>query len=116
MKSLALDSTGDLLIEHHTLQMVDGNELIRQKVQEVINTNKGEWFFDWEQGVEFSNILGKNVTEEAVMMEISNALLQVDENLTMSDFSMTKSGRTLAVTFTAKNETTETELTVSTEY
>ena len=116
MKSLALDETGDLLIENNTLQMVDGNELLRQKVQEVINTNKGEWFFDWEQGIDFSNILGKGVTEEAVMLEIEDGLRQVDENLSISNFSMEKKGRKLTVTFTATDTTTEEEISVTTEF
>lgn len=116
MKSLALDSTGDLLIENNELQMVDGNELLRQKVQEVINTNKGEWFFDWEQGIDFSSILGKGVTEDAVMLEIENGLKQVDEDLIMTNFTMKKDGRKLIVSFTASNKTTSTEISVTTNY
>ena len=116
MKSLALDSSGDLLIENGSLQRVDGNELIRQKVQEVINTNKGEWFFDWEQGIEFSNILGKGVTDEAIMLEIQNGLKQVDENLLISDFSITRTGRKVTVNFSAASTTTSTEISVTTEY
>lgn len=116
MKSLALDNSGDLLIENNALQMVDGDELLRQKVQEVINTNKGEWFSDWEQGIDFSNILGKGVTEEAVMLEIEDGLRQVDESFYITDFTMEKVGRTLRVQFTASNETTTTEITVTTEY
>lgn len=96
--------------------MVDGNELLRQKVQEVINTNKGEWFFDWEQGIEYENVLGKNVSEDAVMLEIENGLKQVDEELYITDFSLTKSGRKLTVEFTAANETAQTEISVTTEF
>jgi len=116
MKSLALDSTGDLLIEKGTLQMVNGNELLRQKVQEVISTNKGEWFFDWEHGIEFSNILGKGVTKEAIMAEIEAGLKQVDEGLIISDFSIKQSERTLTISFTAANEPNKTEISVDVEY
>ena len=116
MKSLALDATGDLLIENNAFQMVDGNELLRQKVQEIINTKKGEWFFDWEHGIEFSNFLGKGVTEEAVMAEIEDGLRQVDEGLVITEFAMTKSGRGLTVTFTATNDTEKTEISVTAEF
>ena len=116
MKSLALDSSGDLLIENNSLQMVDGNELLRQKVQEVINTNKGEWFFDWEQGIEFSSILGKGVTEEEIMREIESGLKQVDENLLITGFSITRTGRSVTVNFSASSTTTDTEISVTTEY
>ena len=116
MKSLALDATGDLLIENNVFQMVDGDELLRQKVHEVLQTNKGEWFFDWEQGIEFSNIRGKGVTEEAVRTEIENGLRQVDENLIISSFAMEIEGRNLTVNFTAVNEKTNAEIIVSTQY
>lgn len=116
MKSLALDERGDLLIYNNAFQMVDGKELIRQKVQEVINTNKGEWVFDWEHGIDFSNILGKGVTEEEVRAEIEDGLKQVDEAFIITDFSMETVGRTLTVRFMAENETDKTEISVSTEY
>lgn len=116
MKSLALNATGDLLIENHALQMVDGNELIRQKVQEVINTNKGEWFFDWEQGIDFSNVIGKGVTEESVRLAIEDGLQQVDEGLIISNFTMVQNDRTLTVKFTAITEADETEIDITTEF
>lgn len=116
MKSLALDERGDLLIQNNVFQMVDGKELIRQKVQEIINTNKGEWFFDWEQGIDFSNILGKGVTEEEVRAEIEDGLKQVDDAFIVTDFSMKIAGRALTVKFTAENETDKTVIIVSTEY
>lgn len=116
MKSIALDDSGDILIENNVINMVDGNELLRQKIHEVLQTNQGEWFFDWEQGIIFSNILGKNVTEEAVRTEIERGLRQVDENLTISDLDMVQSGRTLTVNFTAVNVNTNEEIKVSTEY
>lgn len=116
MKSFALDNTGDLIIVNHELKMVEGDELIRQKVQEVINTNKGEWFLDWEQGIDFSNVLGKGVTEEMVKAEIEDGLQQVDEDLIISDFSMATVGRKLLIEFIAINENNGTEIAVSTEF
>lgn len=116
MKSLALSETGDLIIEHNELSMVYGADLVRQKIREVINTNKGEWFFDWEQGINFSEILGKGVTDEDVRLQIDNGLKQVQEGLIMSDFSIERKGRTLIANFTAINENTGTELELTAEY
>lgn len=116
MKSFALDNSGDLIIENHEIKMVEGDELIRQKVQEIINTNKGEWFMDWEQGIDFSNLLGKGVTEEMVQAEIEDGLQQVDEDLMLSEFSMSVVGRKLFVNFKAINESSDTEIEVATEF
>ena len=116
IKSFALDETGDILIENKEIQMVNDKELIRQEVWEILSTNKGEWFFNWEQGIEFDNILGKGVTEEAVRNEIVDGLQQVDENLSISDFSMTVKGRKAYVKFNAVNEVTNEEIQVSTTF
>lgn len=108
IKSLALIN-GDLVIENDELQMVDGDELLRQKVQEVISTNKGEWFTDWEQGITFSNILGKNVERDTVRSEIEAGIRQVDPDLTISRFSVETIGRKLKVEFTAIRNDVEIE-------
>ena len=50
---------GDVLIEKNEIQMISGAELLCQTVKSVLNTNKGEWYFDEDEGIEFSNILGK---------------------------------------------------------
>lgn len=105
-----------MLIENNEIQMVEGDELLRQTVQSIINTNKGEWFTDWDEGIEFSNILGKGVTEEMVMAEIEDGLQQVDETLNITDFSMSLKGRTLTVKFTCTSEDSDTELEVETEW
>lgn len=101
-----------MLIENNEIQMVEGDELLRQTVQSIIETNKGEWFEDWNEGIEFSNILGKGVTEEMIQAEIEDGIQQVDESLNISDFKMSLSGRELTVTFTCTKEENDTEIEV----
>lgn len=98
------------------MQMVEDNELKRQKIQEVINTNKGEWTFDIEQGINFSNMLGKDVEDDVEREEIEDGIKQVDENLTLSNYSKEVVGRTSHITFTATDDSTDEEITISTEY
>lgn len=111
-----MDSTGDVLIENNEIQMVEGDELLRQTVQSIIETNKGEWFEDWDEGIEFSNILGKGVTEEMVIAEIEDGLQQVDENLNISNFEMSVKDRVLTVKFTCADEENDTEIEVEAEW
>lgn len=96
--------------------MVEDNELKRQKIQEVINTNKGEWTFDVEQGINRSYLLGKNVDEGIEREEIEEGIQQVDENLTISDYSKEIVGRTSHITFTATSDSTDEDLTITTDY
>lgn len=58
---------------NHQIEMVEGAELTAQKIKTVLGTNKGEWFFDEEEGINFDNILGKKRLGNA---DSSNAVIE----------------------------------------
>ena len=109
MKGFALDSNGDLLIENNEISLVVGDSLLQQKVQTVLRTNLREWFFDWEQGVDFNNLLGKNTNAELVRYEIERGLAQVDETFSITEYSyeVDRASRRATVTFKARTENGE---------
>lgn len=109
MKGFALDAAGDVVIENNEVQMVHDRELVRQKVNTVLGTNLREWFFDWDQGIDFSVLQGKNVNEELVKYEIEKGLKQVDETFEITEFNiqMEKVERKMTVTFKAQSSTGE---------
>lgn len=96
--------------------MVEDSDLKTQKIQEVINTNTEEWFFDVEQGINRSFLLDKNVGDDIEREEIEEGIKQIDENLTMSNYTKEVVGRTSYITFTATSDLTDEEITISTEY
>lgn len=59
IKGFALDDKGDLIIENGDIQMVHGAELTKQTIKTVLGTQKGEWFLNWEEGINYNEILGK---------------------------------------------------------
>lgn len=59
MKGFALDERGDLIIENGVIQMVHGTDLTTQTLKSVLSTQKGEWFFNQDEGIEINEILGK---------------------------------------------------------
>ena len=59
MKGFALDEQGDLLIENGEIQMVHGADLTKQTIKSVLGTKNGEWFLDWEEGIDYNAIFGK---------------------------------------------------------
>ena len=109
MKGFMLNEKGDVVIENGEIQFVNDTELIRQTVQRVLGTNKGEWFLDIEQGVTFSNILGKGVKEDIVQNEVLQGLRQVDETFHIEAFSCAFDPlkRLLTVKFTARSDSGE---------
>ena len=96
------------MIEHNRIQMVSGNELLRQTVESVLQTNKKEWFLNWQEGINFYNLLGKRKSDEIIKNEILQGLLQVDNTFAIEDFVITEEGRELKVYFTAKTSSGET--------
>lgn len=116
MKSFGLDENGDVIIENNEIQMAENEELLRQTIKTNIATNKGEWFLDWEQGINRSNILGKGVKEETVLEEIEDALQQADETLHITEFKYGVNERKSKVSFKAANEETDNEIEVTEEW
>lgn len=106
MQGFALDDKGDVLIENNEISIVVGDSLIQQKVWTTLHTNQGEWFFDRGQGIDFDNLLGKNINEELVRYEIEKGLAQVDASFTITEFAYTvdSKNRIAQVTFRAKTE------------
>lgn len=109
MKSFALDANGDLLIENNEISMVVGDSLTQQNVWTVLRTNLKEWFFDWEQGVDFNNLLGKETNADLVRHEIERALAQVDETFRITEYSYSadRTERRARVIFKARTDSGE---------
>lgn len=106
---IAIDEHGDMVIENNDINIVTGNELLRQKVWTVLRTNLKEWFFDWDQGIDFNNLLGKGVNEELVRYEIERGLAQVDETFSITEFTyeVDRAARKATVIFKAQTESGE---------
>ena len=78
MKGFAIDENGDIVIENNDIQLINGDDLIRQNVEKLIGTNKGEWFLNKNEGINFKTILKKNPNMDIVRNEILTALQSID--------------------------------------
>lgn len=87
------------------IEMIDGDALLAQKVLNVTGTNKGEWFFNVNEGIRFSNLLMKKPVADLIRDEIQSGLAQVDSSFMMTGFTFdfNKTDRILKVSYTAKN-------------
>lgn len=103
MVGFALDANGDVLIENNEISIITGDDLLQQKVWLILRTNLKEWFFDWEQGIDFSNLIGKKTNEELVRYEIERGLAQVDSTFSITEFVYTedRAARAAKATFRA---------------
>lgn len=109
MQGFKLDSNGDVLIESGKITMTSGTDLTAQTLQTVAGTNKGEWFLNEDEGIDFDSVIGKGITEDMQRAEMSDACKQVDENLQLTEFHRELDKKTRAATlyFTAVNQSGE---------
>lgn len=103
MQGFLLDENGDIVIENGKIGLVSDNELKAQTIRTVLKTNKGEWFLNENEGINFYTIMGKGVTDEARLSQIKSALSQVDDSMQVTGFNSTDDTkkRTSLLSFTA---------------
>lgn len=58
------------------IAFVSGDEEIKQALERIFTTNAGEWFLNALHGLEYTQITGKSVTNEAIQMAVIKAALQ----------------------------------------
>lgn len=105
MKGFLLDENGDVVIRNGDIVLCEGDELTAQTCTTTIGTNKGEWFLNEEEGINFRNILTKNPNFDLIRDEILGGLLQVDPTFTMQsfDYDWNQKTRKLVVDSKAQN-------------
>lgn len=117
MQGFKLDSNGDVMLENGKISIVSGTDLMAQTLKTVIGTNKGEWFMNDDEGIDFDSVIGKGITEDMQRAEIIDACGQVDQNLQLTEFSSETDKKTRAaiLAFTAVNQSGE-EIRVERDY
>ena len=92
MRGIAVEN-GDMAVgftsalSARDIVIASDGELVRQTVQAVINTNRGEWFLNENEGIVFGDILQKTADMDVVKEQIAGALLLVDDSFVLEDFT-----------------------------
>lgn len=90
MKSYLLDETGDLVIRDGQFAMVEGNEELAQQVRISLQTEKGEWFLDLEEGLDYNSIFSKDFNETEARDAILEAIADVSEPLLAEEITFVR--------------------------
>lgn len=64
MKGFALDEYGDVIIEQNDVKLTYDTELLIQKIRQVLNTNRGEWWLDPKEGIPVQKVLKRIRTRQ----------------------------------------------------
>ena len=103
----------DVYMPFKSVSLVSDNELLRQTIECVLQTNKGEWQYDIEEGIDFRKILIKKPNIEIIKHEIRQAIYKIDESLEMSDFNYNINNRYAEISVILKTSDGE-EIVIST--
>ena len=77
MISFKVDENGDLIVNNRgDLVTVEGKDEEQQCVERCLTTGQGEWFLNILHGLDYSELLGKNVDEEVGRIAILEAINQ----------------------------------------
>ena len=79
MKSLLLSEDGDLVIERGDFVEIEGVDEIVQRFRFILRTNKGEWFLNPDEGIDFKVFWQKLPDEEEIRLALEDAASQVPE-------------------------------------
>lgn len=109
MKSFVLKD-GDIVIEKGEILMVEGQDELVQSVQIGLGTNKGEWFLNLEEGVDYLLLVDKTASEAEKREEIYNAVMKHERvrSVESIDFNFNRSVRTLSIFIKATSTEGET--------
>lgn len=103
MTDILLDrSTHDLRIPGYDLQLVDGVDLIRQRIKQRLLTIQGEWFLNTDVGLPwFDQIIGKGAQEEQISALIIQNIAETEGVDAVIEFDLTfnRRARTMLVQF-----------------
>lgn len=90
MFGFACGEDGDLSMTDGRINEAEDAELMRETLRAVWSTNQGEWDGDPEEGIIFSNFLGKDPDEEEMRAELETALEKVSDTATITSFEVEK--------------------------
>ena len=107
LKDFSLDSNGDIIIRNNDIQLISDKNLTIQKIRMALGTNKGEWLFNENEGINFGVMLVKNPNEDQILDTVLDGLRQIDETFNITSYSFKTIQRRLILTFTATNENGE---------
>ena len=105
MRGFKLTQAGDVEIRNNKIEMLSDDELTMQTIEYLLSTNKGECFYNEEEGINFRNLLGKNIEDDAVKSEILGGLMQLSPDYVITNFEAEHDSKTrnLKVSFKAES-------------
>lgn len=104
MKALKIDSSGDWVMENGSFVVIEGDEQLAQEARISIETLRGEWFLNSDEGMDRVPFMGKNFNENNARSSIIEALMNTSEPLSVEQITFLTVERVLYVDLVLRKE------------
>lgn len=84
---------GDIVIDKDLI-IVNGQEELRQNIENRLSVNKEEWFLNTELGLDYKAIRGKGITDAEIEFAIRECCYQDDRVQTVKNIKIERNSRT----------------------
>lgn len=112
-RDLALDSSGDLIIEAGDFKLLQGTDAIAQECRTALGLMTGEYPFDIEIGTRWDQILNnKAVTDAQIVAEVRRVLIAIDGVASVDNVSVQRNTVQRTATITATVTTNSGDTTI----
>jgi hypothetical protein len=86
---LLLDASNDLVVRNFDLVLTNDKEILPQRIKQMLQTFKGEWFLDNDLGIPyFQEVLGQTKALDVVRSIFIDAVQNVEGVKELVDFDM----------------------------
>jgi hypothetical protein len=97
LKAFKLDAAGDFILENGSFVLLEGDEQLAQEVRMSVQTAKGEYFLDLDEGLDREPLFAKDFDENNGRNSIIESLMNTSEVLAVENISFAKVNRVLLV-------------------
>lgn len=104
MKDLALDESGDILIESGDIKLIRDQQQEIQKIRQILGTKLGEWKYNKNEGIDFDALFQKNPDPNRIRETIQNTLHEINENYVLQNCSYSAQERILSIKVSAESQ------------
>lgn len=108
MRTLAMNDD-DIYFSKGELAMVEGIDEVDQTVKVLMKINKGEWFINTEEGLDYELLYDKMVSDDRKRAEIYNRLMSEGRISSVESIEFTRNRRTRTLQIDFRAVTTEGE-------
>lgn len=88
MKDVLLNKHGDIKKVNGDFQFISGKDEVIQQIKQILKTNKKEWYFNKNYGVDYQAFQQKKINEDLIKSVVRDGISQCSEDITIESIEI----------------------------